>query len=721
MPAAAELIDEAEIVVVGAGPAGSACAAHLADRGHEVLLVDQSAFPRDKPCGDGLTRSAVAGLRRLGLDDLLSRRQPVEGLRMVVGYRSSDYRRYDPLPGRGDEAHCIERRVLDSALLDAALGRGARFLEARVTSMEPGERPTLLATRRGAAGEGAIRAKLVVAADGSTSRLGRQIGRSRRTETVGAYAVRAYFRCENELDPVFNAYVPLELGELRIPGYGWVFPIDRHTANVGVGFWRGVGVTSSKRIRDVMAAFVEQLRARERARYGDLEQLGKLFGAPLGVQFDADRCETPGAVFIGDAARTTDPVSGEGIAYALHGAEMLADLVHERTSNGRQELGVGRALARRFPRLCQDLGMPLRMADRRRHRVGDYRERTSTHPFVRTMRNIVTAPEDSPRLVESVAGGVLRDAPERAWLERVNDMVLDSVATTFPVAAELLHSEIRRGLGPVPSVAAALVPGGSGDDHRLLSAAVALELVRAGTSIAREVVDRPRTHGGEANNAMCLLIGDFALSRSIRHAAAAGPEFAAQSGRAVQAFSNAQFLESRAQFDPARDPDSVLETARARMSNLLELSLRFAGERARLPRPTVDALVAFGRELGVAVRLVEDLALLLDGDEPTNRPPGTELMLGVYPVPVLWAVADDPALRQLLREPGALDDHHDEVIARTGATGALERAADQAALYVERARAELPDAAAGRLGDLADAVDGRARELVAPLVRSAAA
>ncbi|HEX8052779.1 MAG TPA: geranylgeranyl reductase family protein [Thermoleophilaceae bacterium] len=712
---AAEPIDEAEIVVVGAGPAGSSCAAHLAERGHEVLLVDQSAFPRDKPCGDGLTRSAVAGLDRLGLPDLFGGRPPIEGLRMVFGYRSSEYRRYDPSPG-GHQAYCVERRVLDSALLDLARARGARFLEARATSMVAGEEQTVLVTRRAEPRDVALRARFVVAADGSTSRLARQIGqigRSRRSETAGAYAVRAYYRCEHEVAPVFNAYMPLELGDLRFPGYGWVFPIDRHTANIGVGYWRADGVSSPKRIRDVLAAFVDQLRTRERSRYGDIEERSKLFGAPLGVQFDPGRCEAPGVVLIGDAARTTDPVSGEGIAYALHGAEMIAELVHERSRNGRAGLGAGRALARRFPRLGQDVGLPLRMADRRRHQVDDYRQKTSAHPFVRTMRNVVTSPEDQPSLTETVAGGVLRGGPGAEWLERLNHLVLDTVATSFPVAAELLHSEVRRGLGPVLSVAAALTRDGGGhDDPRSMSAAAAAELVRAGTNVAREVNDRPRTRGGQANNAMCLLVGDFALSRASRHAAAAGSGFAAATGRAIQAICDAQFVESRSLFDLARAPEAVVETARARMSTLLELSLRFAGESAGFSAAAIADLVAYGRELGVAVRLAEDLAVLLDGDEPTNRPAGTELSLGAYPLPVLWAAADDAALGRLLSGDDVLD-RHDEVIARASATGAIERAADQVALYAERARAALPAGARPGLRDLADAVEAHARALVA--------
>jgi len=266
--AAPETIDEAEVVVVGGGPAGASCAALLAERGHDVLIVDQERFPRDKPCGDGLTRSAVAFCERLGLGELMEEAHPVMGLRVVLDHRSYEYREYAPTPRRPQRARCIPRRTLDEALLQAALARGARFRHARVTGSARTNglvRTDTLVDNRPAA----LRSRFVVAADGATSRLRRTAGHGRIDDDTMAYAVRAYFRCEQALEPVFEAYVPLDFDGQGIAGYGWLFPIDAHTANIGVGYWRGGGLRSPTNMRAVLDAFVEQLMLRGRRRFGE--------------------------------------------------------------------------------------------------------------------------------------------------------------------------------------------------------------------------------------------------------------------------------------------------------------------------------------------------------------------------------------------------------------------------------------------------------------------
>src|ERR1019366_5466929 len=122
----------------------------------------------------------------------------------------------------------------------------------------------------------------------------------------------------------------LEFEDRCIPGYGWVFPIEPHSANIGVGYWRSPGIRSPMHIREVHGSFVQQLQSKAATRFGDLELQSPLFGSPLGVQFNADRCDGEGVLLVGDAARTTDPISGEGIAYALAGARIVADIAMRR-------------------------------------------------------------------------------------------------------------------------------------------------------------------------------------------------------------------------------------------------------------------------------------------------------------------------------------------------------------------------------------------------------
>ena len=94
----ARIVDEAEVAIVGGGPAGSSAAARLSELGHEVLLIDQSGFPRDKPCGDGVTHHAVAFLERKGLGHLVEDSHPIEDVRVVIGHDQERSGFYRPWP-----------------------------------------------------------------------------------------------------------------------------------------------------------------------------------------------------------------------------------------------------------------------------------------------------------------------------------------------------------------------------------------------------------------------------------------------------------------------------------------------------------------------------------------------------------------------------------------------------------------------------------------------
>src|SRR3954453_8199678 len=182
------LIDEAEVVVVGGGPSGSTAADKLAELGHEVLLIDQSGFPRDKPCGDGLTHAAVATLERREFGHLLAESQPIEDVRVILGHGRAGTGWYRPWPQPPSHACTVPRRTLDSALFGRAMERGARFRRARVDG------PLITDGKVGgvrlAGGEGEVRARSVIAADGATSRLRREAGFPRERLGSHIYALR---------------------------------------------------------------------------------------------------------------------------------------------------------------------------------------------------------------------------------------------------------------------------------------------------------------------------------------------------------------------------------------------------------------------------------------------------------------------------------------------------------------------------------------------------
>ena len=709
------IADEAEIVIVGAGPGGATCAALLAEQGHDVLLLDQEKFPRDKPCGDGLTRSTVGFLHRLGLDDLVEESQPIEGVRVVIDHRSYEYKEYKPERDKPKLARCVTRNKLDKALLDAAIERGARFKHARVTDRAP-EGEHGVTAMIGGETPGIVRSRYTIAADGATSRLRRIAGHGRVDEDMMAYAVRAYYKTEMPLDPVFDVYVPIEFQGRGAVGYGWVFPLEGNLANIGIGYWRGAGLNAPTKIREVLDSFIEELLSRAGTRFGDLERVTKPFGSPLGVQFRRDRCELDDIVFLGDAARTTDPLSGEGIAYAVHGAEEMAELIHRRT-RGLPTSDVGTMLGRRFPRLGQDVSFPCRLMERRLNKLEKAGSSGSAHPFLGTVQRVTVASEDDPTLTVTPVGELTRhDDHARGLLERVNDVVLDELETGFPFATELLHREFRGRSGPAAAATVLFAGAGSGaaDEDVLVHGAAAVELTRVGSRSIREMVERPRGRQAKLNNALCVLAADFALSRAVREAAKSDIWLVRELSDVLRRRCDVQLAEAQELYDPIRNPDDVVAAARAQTSTLIATAARFGGRAAGQPAEVVDALGRFGSELGLACHLSDDLVELLAGDEATGRRAAVDARHGSYGLPIVFAVAEDPGLRRLLMR-GIEEEDVPELVERVVASGGAAQALDLLRDTVERSLAllgELNGHAAPLLADLATLMLARAEAAV---------
>jgi flavin-dependent dehydrogenase len=243
------VVDEVEVLVVGSGPAGSSCAARLAEHGHDVLLVDQNAFPRDKACGDGITDASVRVLERLGLGNLLADSMEICGIRTFFG-EGPKLRLLDR------PARCVSRSRLDQGVLSVALERGARFAQLRVDGPLI-ERGTVVGVSS-AAGGGRILARCVIAADGATSRLRRGCGFLPPPSHRRAYAVRQYVQTEKPLAPYFDL-TPLVHHGVELLGYGWVFPMDERTANVGVGYYRSQTMVDPPSLNAVLDEFIDGL------------------------------------------------------------------------------------------------------------------------------------------------------------------------------------------------------------------------------------------------------------------------------------------------------------------------------------------------------------------------------------------------------------------------------------------------------------------------------
>ena len=234
----ADAIDT-DVLVVGAGPAGSATAAWAARGGLDVVLADAEAFPRDKPCGDGLTPRAIAELDQLGMLGWLDGRARNKGLR-AAGFGQELYLPWPggSLPNFGGAA---PRLKLDAAIRQVALDAGARAMDGhRAVDVEfDGGQVRAVHFSVGAgrsAQQHTIRCRRLIVADGAKSQLGRRLGREWHRGTAYGVAARGYIDSARSDDPWISSHLELrgENNEL-LSGYGWVFPLGDGEVNVGVG------------------------------------------------------------------------------------------------------------------------------------------------------------------------------------------------------------------------------------------------------------------------------------------------------------------------------------------------------------------------------------------------------------------------------------------------------------------------------------------------------
>ena len=336
--------DTADVIVVGAGPAGSAAAYHLATAGLDVLLLEKTSFPREKVCGDGLTPRAVKALTAMGI--------PVEpgngwllnkGLRIIGGGGRIELAWPDlsSFPGYGTVR---TRTDFDELLARHAQKAGVRLLEnIAVTGLTTDERTGLVTgvTAREAAappaegaGPGAraskrpngtqrnFGARLVLAADGNSSRLSVSMGLRTRPDRPLGVAVRTYYKTPRHDDDYLEAWLDLWDGKQLLPGYGWIFGMGDGTSNVGLGLLNTSDAFGNIDYRALLKRWLAAMPAEWGFAEENMSQ--PVRGAALPMGFNRTPHYTRGLVLVGDAGGMVNPFNGEGIAYAMESGELAA-------------------------------------------------------------------------------------------------------------------------------------------------------------------------------------------------------------------------------------------------------------------------------------------------------------------------------------------------------------------------------------------------------------
>jgi geranylgeranyl reductase family protein len=309
-------MDRWDVVVVGGGPAGASAATLLKLRGHDVLLLDEARFPRDKVCGEGISPEAWRLLGEFGAADVVRALapRPLTGMRLVAPDGTVFAGHY----GGGRQGLALRRSAFDAALLAVARRAGVEVREGtRVTDLLGREQGAARGVRHGVPDrdDTEVHARLVVVADGRRSRLARQLGLLTEHRTFRKFAVRGHWAGMEGLT---------DKGEMHVGGGGYcgIAPLPGGEANVALV----LGHAAVRAAGGDLEGFYRSALGRwpsiaERLQRAVLLEPPRAIG-PLALE--ARRVSAPGALLAGDAAGFYDPFTGEGVTLALRSAEILA-------------------------------------------------------------------------------------------------------------------------------------------------------------------------------------------------------------------------------------------------------------------------------------------------------------------------------------------------------------------------------------------------------------
>jgi menaquinone-9 beta-reductase len=317
-----------DVLVIGAGPAGSAAARRLALGGLEVVLVDRFEFPRDKVCGDALIPDALEAVASLGLDPMV--RAAARSLRGVTIYAPDG-----TAVSIAGECACLPRTHLDRILQASAVDAGASFL-APLTLVRWQRRDgssTATFRNRASAEHLEIASRVTILATGAGIE-GITLSNVVERREPSAVALRGYFRVSPDVSRA-HTHLCISYDRRILPGYGWIFPGPDDVFNLGVGYFLDSRMPPpATSLGELWRAFATRFEPARRL-IDAARPLGSMKGAPLRTALRGSRLHGPGLLVVGEAAGTTYSLSGEGIGKAMATGIVAADVVLDHARRAR--------------------------------------------------------------------------------------------------------------------------------------------------------------------------------------------------------------------------------------------------------------------------------------------------------------------------------------------------------------------------------------------------
>jgi len=337
-----------DVIVVGAGPAGSATAYFLARQGADVLLLDKAEFPRDKTCGDAISPRGLRVLADMGLlDELSAESHRVHSLHIYAPNGNRAVAAVPRAEGYPPYALVVPRLRLDASIQARACAAGAEFRGRHlVADIICSDGAACGVQARTPHGLREYDAGGVVIATGAATRLLESAGLL-PAKPVHMLAARAYFDNVLGIDDQIEFY----FNQVSLPGYGWMFPTGPHSANVGVGYIGDLHPSPRSAFQQLIAT-----HPRLQTILADAETDGVVKGFPLRVDFHRAQKTAPGIVATGEAVGLVNPFTGEGIDYALESGQLAAGAIADLLTRGAPWTTANlahyeRALDRRFKTL----------------------------------------------------------------------------------------------------------------------------------------------------------------------------------------------------------------------------------------------------------------------------------------------------------------------------------------------------------------------------------